>query len=126
MSTKTGEVQRDCSVDRVQASSCTSPLCEGEQSSSSRREEFLSRLKGCDGYPFDEKEDSRLYDFLGENYPGVDLLGELDKKLRWWRVSPEALESRKDPRDQLIEWMCRGYNFQRKKRQIENQSSKEA
>ena len=97
-------------------SNSPSPFNERERNSL-LKEEFLSRLRDCPGYPLDEYGDGAYFLYALESYPGIDLLAELDKKISWWQKHPEALKkSGKLPRAQLDEWFEKEYEFTQKRR----------
>jgi hypothetical protein len=84
---------------------------------SNLKEEFLSRLREFDGYPFDEYADGAFFHRVYEEYPGIDLLAQLDKKLKWWSGHPKALkQANKIPRAQLDEFFEIEYKFQQKRK----------
>jgi len=76
------------------------------------KEHFLLLLKNCFGYPFDQENDSRLFDCAAEELPGIDLLEQTAKKIDWWKSHPRAIG--RSPRRQLREWFIREFEFQSK------------
>jgi hypothetical protein len=95
---------------------CINPLTEGGRDST-LKEKFLSRLKECDGYPFNEYEDGAFFHRVYEEYPGIDIFAELDKKLKWWKDHPKALrQANKIPRAQLDEFFENEFKFQQKRK----------
>ena len=71
--------------------------------------EFLSALRSCPGYPFDEYRDTCYFNWARGEYPEVDIVGKTKKKTDYWRKNPAALEGRKSPHEQLTEWFERDY-----------------
>ena len=73
------------------------------------RDQFLYILKEFSKeyfYPFSEQEDGEVYDSILIRYRNVDPVGELEKKITYWKKNPEALKGKgKSPRQQLIEWL---------------------
>lgn len=81
----------------------------------------MSGLKECPGYPFDEELDSKEFECAIREYPGIDILKELDKKIIWWEKHPRALKQGTAPRSQLDEWFEKEYEFQKKKEDFHNE-----
>jgi len=77
-------------------------------------QEYLSRLGDCPGYPLDDYKDIALFHHVEEEYPGIDILKELDKKIIWWEEHPDALKPSANPRIQLAEWFEKEHEFQNK------------
>ncbi len=77
--------------------------------------EYLSRLKNCPGYPFDEDIDSDFFDCFELEYPGINILEQLDKKIDWWKEHPEALKQKAAPRSQLDKWFENEHEFQKRR-----------
>lgn len=67
---------------------------------------LLSKTKNI-GYPFNEFDDTVLYDELKKNYPSVNILQKTKKKIDWWEDQPRRLEN--DPREQLRIWIREDY-----------------
>jgi hypothetical protein len=65
------------------------------------RDKFLSRLKECPGYPFDEYEESAYFLYLLDEYPDVDILHVLDKFIAKVTRNPSLLDGEKIPRSLL-------------------------
>jgi len=78
-------------------------------SSLSIKEEFLLALKECKGYPFDEVKDSLLFDITVKDYPGINIMKQVRRKIEWWKNHPDALKA--DPRKQLFKWFKKEYKF---------------
>lgn len=89
-------------------SSQNSPLL----SSPSIKEEFLLALKECKDYPFDEVKDSLLFDITVKDYPDINILRQIRRKIEWWITHPEALKA--DPRKQLQEFFKGESEFQKR------------
>jgi hypothetical protein len=71
-------------------------------SSPTIREEFLSELKACKGFPHSEVEASILFEYVVKNLThitGANILRQLRKKIKWWKEHPGALKY--DPLGQL-------------------------
>ncbi|MFC2164052.1 hypothetical protein ACFLT2_03535 [Acidobacteriota bacterium] len=77
---------------------------------------FLARLKGLDGYPFDEYNDSAFVLYILDEFPGIDILAELEKKIAWWGDNPDALRKAVNPRGQLTDWFEKEHAFQLRRR----------
>lgn len=75
-------------------------------------QEYLARLGSCPGYPLDDYKDTALFRHIEGEYPGIDILRELDKKISWWDKHPDALDSTTSPRQKLAEWFLKEYEFQ--------------
>jgi len=78
-------------------------------------QEYLSRLRDCPGYPFDDYKDSSLFHHVEGEYPGIDILKELDKKIAWWKKHLDALKPSASPRQKLCEWFEQEYEFQNRR-----------
>lgn len=80
------------------------------------KKKFLFKLCKCPGYPFNEYEDGAFFHYVYEEYPYVDLITELDKKIEWWKEHPRALAvESKFYRAQLDEWYRLENAYQAKK-----------
>jgi len=75
------------------------------------KEQFLSMLRGCPGYPFDETLDSLLFDIAVQDFPGINILRQTEKKVDWWEKNPRTLMF--NPRKQLYEWLKKEFEFQK-------------
>ena len=73
------------------------------------------RLRDCSGYPFDEYIDTSLFHYIEEEYPGINILKELDKKIVWWKERPDALKPGANPRQKLAEWFENEHEFQKRR-----------
>ena len=80
------------------------------------QKQFLRKLKDFEGYPYDEYGDGSFFLFIESEYPGIDILRELDKKLSWWKKHPDALKNGKFPRGQLCNWFEKEYEYQQGKK----------
>lgn len=99
------------------SSNSNSPF--SEEGKEVQKKEFLSMLEACPDYPFDEYEDGSFFHYALDEYPDIDILRELEKKIAWWKEHPKALkQGRKTPRGQLDEWLEKEQEFQRKKRGV--------
>ncbi len=72
--------------------------------------EFLSALRSCPGYPFDEYEDTCYFNYAHGEFPGVDLVAKTKKKIDYWKKNPAALEGSKSPHEQLTKWFEGDFN----------------
>lgn len=63
---------------------------------------LLSKTQNL-GYPFNEFDDTYLFEELKKNYPAVNILQKTKKKIDWWESNPRRLEN--DPREQLRIWI---------------------
>ncbi len=80
------------------------------------KKKFLFKLKECPGYSFNEYKDGAFFHYVYEEYPYVDIIAELDKKIAWWKRHPKALvNGGKFHRDQLSEWFRLENEYQAKK-----------
>ncbi len=75
-------------------------------------QEYLSRLSDCPGYPFDEYNDSSLFRHIYGEYPNINIIEQLDKKIAWWKEHPDALKPSAHPRQKLFEWFEKEHKFQ--------------
>lgn len=80
------------------------------------QKQFLSKLRDFEGYPHDEYCDKAFYLYVKSEYPDIDILTELDKKLAWWEKHPEALQNGKNPMGQLCEWFEKEHEYQKRKK----------
>ena len=76
------------------------------------KDEFLSLLKSCRRYPFNEIEDSLLFDITVKEYPRINILKQTAKKIDWWRDHTDALKGSANPRQKLQEWFKNESEFQ--------------
>ncbi len=76
------------------------------------KEQFLSMLKGCNGYPFDELQDSLLFDITFEDCPGINIIKQTEKKIAWWRDHSDALKA--NPREKIREWFKEEFKFRKR------------
>ena len=76
------------------------------------KEQFLSMLKGCNGYPFDELQDSLLFDITFEDCPGINIIKQTEKKIAWWRDHSDALKA--NPREKIREWFKEEFKFKKR------------
>lgn len=74
-----------------------------------RKQEFLSLLKNCEGYPFNEAADTMLFEIIFVKHLRIDITYQLHRKIDWWtkRASPTAVKSK--PRTQLLEHFEKAY-----------------
>jgi len=80
-----------------------------------KKDQFLSVLKDCDGYPLDEVKDSLLFDITIKECHGINILKQTEKKIAWWKKHPDALKSKKKhPREQLQEWFKEETKFKKR------------
>ncbi len=78
-------------------------------------QEYLSRLRDCPGYPFDDYLDTSLFYHVNGEYPNINILGQLDKKITWWKDRPDALKPGANPRNKLAEWFETEHEFQNRR-----------
>jgi len=76
------------------------------------KEQFLSMLRDCNGYPFDESQDSLLFDITFEDCPGINIIEQTEKKIDWWKKHPSSLKA--NPREKLKKWFKKEYEFQKR------------
>lgn len=95
-------------------SEVSSPLHSNSDSFSEReitkKDQFLSMLKVCRDYPFDEAKDALLFDITVTECPKISIIKQTEKKIAWWRNHPDAL--RANPREQLQKWFKEETEFQ--------------
>lgn len=77
-----------------------------------KKDQFLSMLRDCNGYPFDEFQDSLLFDVSIKDYPDINIIKQTAKKIAWWKEHPEALKA--DPRKKLQDWFKEEFKFQKR------------
>lgn len=80
------------------------------ESFNEKRQEFLTLLKGCKDYPFNEASDTMIFEIVTVKYPYIDITYQLKKKIDWWekRASPTAVKSK--PRIQLLNHFEKAFN----------------
>lgn len=68
-----------------------------------KKEEFLSLLRDCKDYPFNEASDTIIFEIVTVKHPYIDITYQLKKKIEWWKkkASPTAMKSK--PRTQLLD-----------------------
>ena len=81
-------------------------------SSPSIKEEFLLALKKCEGYPYDEVKDSLLFDITIKDFPDINIMRQVKRKIEWWELHPDALKA--DPRKQLQDFFTEEDKFQKR------------
>jgi len=77
-----------------------------------KKEQFLSILRGFKGYPFDEVRDSVLFDIAVKECPGINIIKQTEKKIDWWKSHPKALKA--NPRGKLQKWFKEEFKFQKR------------
>lgn len=87
--------------------STSNPFSEREMT---MKDQFLSILRDCKDYPFDEAKDSLLFDITVTEFPDINILKQTQKKLSWWKDHPDALKA--NPREQLQKWFEEESEFQ--------------
>jgi len=80
------------------------PSLPSPKTSPTKKEEFLAMLKACKDYPYNEVEDSLLFDITFTQYPNINILEQTGKKIKWWEKNTWALEEKSDPRGKLKKW----------------------
>ena len=67
----------------------------------------MAALRAIDGYPFDEKKDSKLMDALAEAYPRIDMAEQI-RRLRAWAMGKGILPLRgvRGPRQRVRNWIA--------------------
>jgi len=76
------------------------------------KEEFLSLLRSCPGYPFETLADALLYDYAVRECLGINVIEQTQLKIAWWKDHPDAL--RADPRGQLKNFFRKEYEFKQR------------
>lgn len=76
------------------------------------KEQFLSMLKDFKDYPFDELQDSLLFDITVKECPNINIIKQTAKKIAWWKEHPDALKA--NPKKQLQDWFKKEYEFQKR------------
>jgi len=89
-----------------------SPLPSTPKEGISIKDEFLMMLKDLKGYPFDEVKDSLLFDVTIKDYPGINIMRQIKRKIEWWKVHPDALKA--NPRKQLQDFFKEEDKFQKR------------
>jgi len=87
--------------------STSNPFSEREMT---MKDQFLSMLKDCKGYPFDEVQDALLFDIAVKESPKINILRQTEKKIAWWKDHPDALKA--NPREKLQKWFEDESEFQ--------------
>lgn len=77
-----------------------------------KKEQFLSLLKNCKGYPFDEAKDSLFFDLAVTEGPNINIIKQTEKKIDWWKAHPDALKA--NPRKQLQDFFKEEDEFQKR------------
>ena len=75
-----------------------------------KKSQFLSMLKACRGYPFDEVKDALLFDITVTECPKINIIKQTEKKIAWWKDRPDALKA--NPREQFQKWFKEESEFQ--------------
>jgi len=75
-----------------------------------KKDQFLSMLKACRGYPFDEVKDALLFDITVTECPKINIIKQTEKKIAWWKDRPDALKA--NPREQFQNWFKEESEFQ--------------
>ena len=78
-----------------------------------KKSQFLSMLKACRGYPFDEVKDALLFDITVTECPKINIIKQTEKKIAWWKDRPDALKA--NPREQFQKWFKEESEFQNRK-----------
>ncbi len=96
------------------SSEVSSPLHSASTSYSegeiTKRDQFLSILRDCKGYPFDEVKDALLFDITVTECPKINIIKQTEKKIAWWKDRPDALKA--NPREQFQKWFKEESEFQ--------------
>lgn len=68
-----------------------------------RKREFLTLLRDCKNYPFNEANDTMLFEIAAIKHSHIDIIYQLKKKIEWWKKksSPTAVKCK--PRTQLLD-----------------------
>jgi hypothetical protein len=86
----------------------------GEGEPSLPKQTFFSLLKSFPSYPFQEKEDEPIFEHFSNR---IDLIEQTQKKIAWWKENLHALNSsKKNPRQQLIEFLLQEVDFRAERR----------
>lgn len=81
------------------------------------KQEYLARLGACPNYPLSDYNDGATFLQAWEEFPGIDILAELDKKITWWKENPGYLENTANPRMKLLEWFEKKWNMKNQDRE---------
>lgn len=76
---------------------------------------ILNELKKVKNYPFNLIETIEYVRELAVDFPGVDILDEIQKKVAWWRDNP--LTKNSNPHLQLRKWMKKAVEFDNERKQ---------
>jgi len=94
----------------LHSTSTSTSYSEGEIT---KKDQFLSILKACRGYPFDEVKDALLFDITATECPNINIIRQTEKKITWLKDHPDALKA--NPRNQLQQWFKEESEFQNRK-----------
>ena len=75
-----------------------------------KKQEFLSLIRDCKGYPFNEASDTAIFEILAIKHPNIDIIYQLKRKIEWWekKASPMAVKCK--PRTQLFDHFEKAFN----------------
>lgn len=76
------------------------------------KEQFLSMLRECKGYPINEAQDSLLFSITVKEFPNINIIQQTARKIAWWKEHPDALKA--NPKKQLQDWFKKEDEFQKR------------
>jgi hypothetical protein len=76
---------------------------------------ILNELKKVKNYPYNFIDTIEYIRELAVDFPGIDMLDEIQKKLAWWRDNP--LTKKSNPHLQLRNWFKNAVKFNAERRQ---------
>ena len=89
-------------------------LIEGKDLTPTERK-ILNELKKVKNYPYDFIDTLEYIRELAVDFPGVNILDEIQKKVAWWRDKP--LTKKSNPHLQLRNWFKNAVKFNAERRQ---------
>ena len=75
---------------------------------------ILNELKKAKNYPYDFNDTIEYIRELAVEFPGIDILDEIQKKVAWWRDNP--LTKKSNPHLQLRNWFKNAVKFDSERR----------
>ncbi len=76
------------------------------------KEQFLSMLRECKDYPFNEAQDSILFSITVKEFPNINIIQQTARKIAWWKEHSDALKA--NPKKQLQDWFKKEHEFQKR------------
>lgn len=101
------------SVFSLQSSSASSIIREEEALAPTERK-ILNELKKVKNYPYNLIDTLEYIRELAVDFPDIDILDEIQKKIAWWRDNP--LTKKSNPHLQLRNWLKNAVKFNNERR----------